>query len=137
MEALKQYLDESVQMQESILNIEDVEAQLDNAALKNLFGEIQNMLPIEKDGCDCCGRKLEEGDWVVFIPTGAKDQGFQCGMVMSVKKRIRIATLPHWGGWQSRYNAKLYGNGQLTDSVLPGYRTLKIEDPVNFFHGLV
>lgn len=134
METLKLYLDESVQMQESILNIGDVEAQLDDAALKVLFGKIQNMLPIEKDGCDCCGRKLEVGDWVVFIPTGAKDQGFQCGMVMSVKKRIRIATLPHWGGWQSRFSRS---NGQLTDSVLPGYRTLKIEDPINFFHDLV
>ena len=52
MEALKQYLDENAQIQESILNIEDVEAQLDDAALKNLFGKIQNMLPIERDGCD-------------------------------------------------------------------------------------
>lgn len=128
MESLKQYLDESVQTQESVLDIEDVEAQLDDATLKVLFEKIQNMLPIIKDGYDCCGRKLEKGDWVVFIPTGAKDQGFQCGMVMSVKKRIKVATLPHWS---------FHSMGQLTDSVLPGYRTLKIEDPINFFHGVV
>ena len=58
-------------------------------------------------GVDCLGRKVEPGDWVVFLNSGGRfgeGKTLALGMVASVKKQIRIALLDnfrktayHWG----------------------------------------
>lgn len=81
-------------MSESLLdNLDTMMGQADKSDKDMIFTELINKYPINKPGYDAYGRKLEVGDWVVYIDTGVgKSQLRQdLGKVLKIApKRITI-----------------------------------------------
>lgn len=88
--------------------------------------DIQQIIPIERPGCDCVGRKISVGDWVIFAPAGTKSGGLQLGFVISANKRINLKTIAHHTGWQS------WNRNPVETLVVPGHRCVKVMDKDDF-----
>jgi len=77
-------------------------------------------------GCDCLGRKVEPGDWVVFLDAGGHygtGKRLNVGKAISVKKQISIALfLPKQSSvpWDKRTIERI---------TRPSEYVFKIEDP--------
>lgn len=76
-------------------------------------------------GCDCLGRKVEPGDWVIFLDAGGhfgSGKRLNIGKAITVKKQISIALfIPRQGtGWNSN------DIGWITR---PSEYVFKIDDP--------
>lgn len=76
--------------------LDDLDTLMDNAdksAKKVFYADIVKKYPINKPGHDAYGRKLEVGDWVVYIDTGCSKSQLRQDLGIVVKitpKRITI-----------------------------------------------
>ncbi len=77
-------------------------------------------------GCDCLGRKVEPGDWVVFLDAGGHfgtGKRLNVGKVIAVKKQISIALfLP-------KQSQDWWNNKEIERISRPSEYVFKISDP--------
>ena len=77
-------------------------------------------------GCDCLGRKVEPGDWVVFLDAGGHfgtGKRLNIGKVIAVKKQISIALfLP-------KQSQDWWNNKEIERISRPSEYVFKISDP--------
>ena len=79
---------------ESLLDdLDTMMSQADKSDKEMIFTDIVKNYPINKPGYDAYGRKLEVGDWVVYIDTGVSKNKLRQDLGIVVKitpKRITI-----------------------------------------------
>ena len=77
-------------------------------------------------GCDCLGRKVEPGDWVVFLDAGGhwgSGKRLNIGKAIAVKKQVRIALfLP-------KQSSDWWSNKEIERISRPSEYVFKISDP--------
>ena len=77
-------------------------------------------------GCDCLGRKVEPGDWVVFLDAGGhwgSGKRLNIGKAIAVKKQVSIALfLP-------KQSSDWWSNKEIERISRPSEYVFKISDP--------
>lgn len=85
-----------------------------------------NGVTIGGTGCDCLGRKVEPGDWVVFLDAGGhfgSGKQLNIGKAISVKKQISIAL------FIPRDSSDWWNNKTIERITRPSEYVFKISDP--------
>ena len=76
-------------------------------------------------GCDCMGRPVSVGDWVVFINRGSTFKSLHLGKVLAVKKTIVVKLfIPQSTGY--------FGQNETTRMSRPSECVFKIDNPEAF-----
>lgn len=126
MKTFNEYVQES-QVNEGIFDIEqniesapDWEKMLINWIVDN------KGVTVGGTGCDCLGRKVEPGDWVVFLDAGGhfgSGKQLNIGKAISVKKQISIAL------FIPKESSDWWSNRTIERISRPSEYVFKISDP--------
>lgn len=95
MKDISEYINDTQSVEESVFDLDkNIESGPDweKALIDWIVGN--GGVTIGGTGCDCLGRKVEPGDWVVFLDAGGRfgnGKRLNIGKAISVKKQISIA----------------------------------------------
>ena len=95
MKDISEYINDTQSIEESVFDLDkNIESGPDwqKQLIDWLVGN--GGVTIDGAGCDCLGRKVEPGDWVIFLDAGGhfgSGKRLNIGKAIAVKKQISIA----------------------------------------------